>query len=426
MNNFHFIRSFPHAAAILAIGTVLTLLAPTIAGATLPDPPACIAALAAADTILAKPSGTLALQQVLDVEVAKLQDQSWLPGYCVALKANLDGKKKSQAEGARFTAQNVIDTAIRFEAFRVTVFRNAGVAPKLYFGFLDEQGRTAAYEKTLKETAIKVAQLLNAYGKDHGVKTTVSPKEIIVTHLAEGGALLLTDEFASVDSIHPVYGIGLDDFRIGFNQYPGLLLQVDQAFGTKLGDLATTAASSSNVGIAAYGMSGVSKVTQWVMGAPAQGQPQAKYRMTFVESILGTAVMYFYEKDLAEKKLLADHQPPLEIRPLDEQYAIASLVYNSGILFAPDRVKMVMNFDTGIYLQDTSEKTAARAKDPRPRLPVMLPQEADVLLKSGKALPKQMTSWNAVYHIMQRYGAWIALKTFSGDFDAAGNLAKAP
>ncbi len=426
MNTFHLTRSFLLAIALLTINAAMALVAPTMASASLSHVPNCAAVLATADAILAKPPGTLALQPALDVEIAKLQDQSWVAGYCVALQANLVGKKKSQAEGALFSQQNLLDTAIRFEAFRITAFRNAGVAPKLYFGFLDEQGRTAAYEKTLKETATKASQLLNAYGKAQGIKTTVTPKEIIVTHLAEGGASLLTDEFANVESIHPVYGIGLDDFRIGFNQYPGLLQQVDKAFGTKLGDLAITAAGSSNLGIAAYGMSGISKVTQWVTGSPDSDQTQPKFRMTFVESILGTAVMYFYEKDLAEKKLMADHQPPLEGRSLDEQYAIASLVYNSGILFAQDRVKMVMNFDTGIYLEDTSEKTATRAKDRRPRLPVMLPKEADILLKSGRALPQQMTSWNAVYHIMQRYGAWMALKNFSNDFDAAGNLAKVP
>ena len=35
----------------------------------------------------------------------------------------------------------------RYEAFRITAFRNSGVSPKRYFGFMDEQGKTAASRK---------------------------------------------------------------------------------------------------------------------------------------------------------------------------------------------------------------------------------------------------------------------------------------
>lgn len=98
----------------------------------------------------------------------------------------------------------------------------------------------------------------------------------------------------------------------------------------------------------------------------------------------------------------------------------ASLVYNSGILFADERAKQIMAFDTATYLVETSEKNAAT----RPRLPVIGPDAADALLGRGETLPRQPTSWNAVYHILQRYGAWVALSRYSDVFTPDGGIAQ--
>ena len=159
--------------------------------------------------------------------------------------------------------------------------------------------------------------------------------------------------------------------------------------------------------------SGVVHRIEWVLGVAS---------MTFEESILGTAVMYLWEKVIAEQKRQAAGRPSLGTLSLDEQYVQTSLVYNSGILFADERAKQIMAFDTAAYLQETSEKSAPK----RPKLPVMSAEMADGLLERGDALPNQPTSWNAVYHILQRYGAWVALTRFSNVFTDDGGINAGP
>lgn len=324
------------------------------------------------------------VRAALGEEIRALQNQAWKPGFCRAVADNFARKRLSRQEGVVFDAPTLIRTAVKYEAFRIATFRTSGVAPKLYFGFMDERGRTTRYEKELLRVAAKVAPILNAYAAKNKLDIRVTAKEIAVTQIAEGGALLLTSNFANVDHVPPVQGVGLDDYRIGFNRFPGLREEIDAAFGTKLGAL---------------------------NGAPED-------TMSFVESILGTAVMYLYEKDLAEQKRRAEHQASIATLPLDEQFVVASLVYNSGILFSKERVDQILAFNTAAYLADISERTADR----RPRLPVMLPEVADTWLATGKSLPDQRTSWNAVYHVLQRYGAWAAISRFSPVFAEDGSV----
>ena len=274
----------------------------------------CDTAVAGIRALLTEPADIATVSQALLKEAAALPNLAWLPGYCRALATNLVDKRGSMSEGVTFDAPTLIKTAIGYEAFRITAFRNSGVSPKRFFGFLDARGKTAAYERKLIDISRRVASLLNAYAKKTGLDLTVTPKEIIVTHLAEGGALLLTRNFAEVDTIHPVFGIGLDDYRKGFVHYPGLLEEVDTAFGTRLGVI--------------------------------NRDPRAM--MTFTESILGTAVMYLYEKEIAEDKLKAEGRASLKGRSLDEQFIAASLVYNSGILFVEERFAMIENFSSGL------------------------------------------------------------------------------
>jgi hypothetical protein len=319
---------------------------------------------------------------------ASLENRAWAASFCNAVFENATDKQGSKNEGATFSQKQLAQTAMQYEAFRLNAFKSSGVSPKRFFGFLDEQGKSAAQEKQLKDIATRSAKLLNDYGVKNRINVNVTPKEIIVTHLAEGGAKLLTTDFDKVDIVDPVFGVGLDDFRIGFKVYPGLIQDIDRTFGTQLESLSNT----------------------W----PDSGH------MNFTESVLGTAVMYFYEKDLAQQKLAEKGRPGLETRALDEQFIVASLVYNSGILFDEERFSMIKTFATADYLFDVSEKTAARLVDRRPRLPVMNAALNDALLQSGKPLPKQFTHWSAVFHILQRYGAWVALTRFSDHFDGQG------
>ena len=322
---------------------------------------------------------------------------------------NFEAKAQSRSEGAVFTPARLISTGVAFEAFRITVFRNAGVAPKRYFGFLDGQGLAGHYETKMMAIASRLAPMLNAYARAKGKGVTVAAKEIVVTHIAEGAALLLSTDFAEIDQVHPVRGVGLDDYRKGLVQYADLVRDIDATFKTHL---------------AAFSMAEPATAQKtWTEKTWAERLwgDQVKL-MTFEESVLATGVMYLWEKSIAEEKSRAEGRPSLAALPLDAQYVTASLVYNSGILFSPERVKQIMDFDTSAYLVETSNKLAAK----RPLLPVADSAEADAVLASGAPLPRQPTSWNAVYHILQRYGAWVALSRFSDDFTAEGDINNAP
>ena len=370
----------------LALAVMLTGVAGPVAAAPLPD--TCAPALASLATLTPDKAAAEAVQQALDKAVAALPNLAWAPGYCRAVSENFERKRLSKAEGVFFDAPRLIATGLNYEAFRVATFRSAGVTPKLFTGFIDQVGATAAYEAKLLALTAKVAPILNAQAAKLGLGVTVTPKEVAVTHMAEGGALLLTANFDKVDHVHPIIGIGLDDYRIGLVHYPGLVAELDTLFGTHLAEL--------------------------------KGGPDDI--MTFDETVLGTAVMYLYEKDLTQQKLTAEQRKPLAQRPLDEQFVVTSLVYNSGILFVEDRFQQILNFDTGTYITDVSQRSAPK----RPLLPVMSPQDADAFLATGASLPNQPMSWNAVYHVLQRYGAWVALSRYTTTFTPSGDVAGVP
>ena len=128
--------------------------------------------------------------------------------------------------------------------------------------------------------------------------------------------------------------------------------------------------------------------------------------------------MWVWEKQIAERKLLASGRTSLSKRPLDEQFVIASLVYNSGILFDESTITKIKKLDAGDYVFELSEKTKAK----RWPLPVRPAVASLKLLLSGGAYPEQPTSWSAVYHVLQRYGGYVGLSRFTSAFDAKGDL----
>lgn len=391
-----------HQTPALSLLFAFSLAAVGASAGDLPE--TCRTAIASVEALTGEPGAKSVVEEALLAQIAKLPRQSWTPGYCRAVADNFAAKVVSRGEGVAFTTRTLVATGVEFEAFRIASFRNSGVAPKRYFGFLDEQGLAAAYEKKLKATASRVAPILNAYAARKGLGVAVTPKEIIVTHIAEGAALLLSTDFAYVDSVHPVSGVGLDDYRHGFKQYADLVSEIDATFHSHLG---------------AIGDNPERPILNSILGAGTVRRLERIFgivSMTFEESVLGTAVMYLWEKAITEEKLRAEGRPSLNTLTLDEQYVVASLVYNSGILFVDERAKQIMAFDTANYLVETSEKAA----DKRPKLPVMRPEEADALLERGEPSPRQPTSWSAVYHILQRYGAWAGLTRFGNDFTPEG------
>ena len=257
-------------------------------------PEGCQSALRAVGSLTSETGATVALETALASQIAKLANPSWGPGYCRAVADNLAAKAVSLSEGVSFTTQTLIATAVEFEAFRITSFRNSGVAPKRYFGYVDERGKAAVYEKQLKTVATRVAPILNAYAVKKGLGVTVTPKEIVVTHIAEGAALLLSTDLANVDRVHPVSGVGLDDYRHGFKQYADLVDEIDAAFKTKIGALADNPQRPLANKILS---DGAVRRLERELGVVA---------MTFEESVLGTSVMYLWEKVIAEDKRRAE------------------------------------------------------------------------------------------------------------------------
>ena len=81
-----------------------------------------------------------------------------------------------------------------------------------------------------------------------------------------------------------------------------------------------------------------------------------------------------------------------------------------------------MAFETAAYLVEASNNATGKRK----KLAVMSIEDADALLERGDPLPDQPTRWSAVFHILQRYGAWVALARYSNVFTADGFIASAP
>jgi hypothetical protein len=53
---------------------------------------------------------------------------------------------------------------------------------------------------------------------------------------------------------------------------------------------------------------------------------------------------------------------------------------------------------------------------------VLAPKDSLALLLAGSDYPAQPTSWSGAYHVLQRYGAYVALGRFSEVFDERGML----
>ncbi len=313
-----------------------------------------------------------ALARALAREIAwNLRDKRELPAW----------KDKAFSLDLDAVRRRVID----YEAFKQDVFISSAVFPKRYFGYFDEAWDTGDYERTLRRVVRTAVAEINTYQADRKSPIRITDLEVAVTFIAEGGAILLRENQHQLGEIHPVYGVGLDDIAIGFSKHRALVHRLDEALGTNLQRVVVT----------------------------LNGVPQFLRHMSFEEAILGTAVMWVYEKELCAAKLLAEGRTPLQVRSLDEQFILGSLVYNSGLVFSEERLGMIRTFRTGDYLAQVSQASAKK----RWALPVAGVQASRTLLSGGDAYPDQPTSWSAVYHVLQRYGGYVALKRFTDAFD---------
>lgn len=328
--------------------------------------------------------------QTLDVLQPDLATQELRESYCRYLISSISRRLNRNNAGACKLDSKVVDHELRFEHFRIQTFISSGVAPKKYFGFFDEQCDTAEYERIFRKTVIDAVALTNRYAEKIGLSLRLSEKEVAITFLSEGGALALTAPEYTVNSIHPVRGIGLDDFRLGFKRFSGLVDEFDQHFGTKLNYILIS----------------------------ILGKKILLRTMTFREAILGTSLMYLFEKEIAEKKLRNAGRESLNQLDLTDQFIVTSLVYNSGILFSADRVRQIRDFSTAQYLADVIQEN----QKTKGHLNVFNSAASQRWFEQKADFPKQLTSWNAVYHILQRYGAWVAIEKFSDTFTSDGSF----
>jgi len=302
-------------------------------------------------------------------------------------------------------AERIRRQAIQWEAFRMERYVSSGVFPKTYFGFFDEGWDTAAHEGTMRETVGCTRGIINAWQTERGSPVRVTDAEIAVTFVAEGGALLLSTQQAHMNDLHPVMDVGLDDLASGLGDYQSLLDGLDQGCGTDLR------------GTVVYTELGMRPVGATDRLAAPEGQWAWLVRnATFREGIVGTALMWIWEKEIAARKLVASDRAPMAERGLDEQFIIGSLVYNSGILHSESSARSIARFATGERVHRDSESNAHR----RPRLNLLPPSGLLAELLSEGQYRSQPTSWLAVYHVLQRYGAWEGLRRFSDVFDADG------
>lgn len=300
---------------------------------------------------------------------------------------NLEAKR---AAGFPLQVERIRREVIGYEAFKMETFVATGVFPKRYFGYLDEAWDTARYETRLKTVARASVRACNRWLETQRAAFRVTEQEIVVTFLAEGGAVLLREHQDQLESIDPVKDIGLDDIAKGFVDLAPLVALLDSEAGTRLGEIVLLDA----------------------------GPPRLSRMFTFEEAVAGTAAMWVWEKRIAEQKLAAEERPSLSTRPLDEQFVITSLVYNSGILFNQKTIDAVRSLSTGDMMFELSERSKAK----RWALPVMTSKRSLQWVLDGEEYPAQGTSWATVYHVLQRTGAYVALTRFTDDFDERGAL----
>ena len=81
-------------------------------------------------------------------------------------------------------------------------------------------------------------------------------------------------------------------------------------------------------------------------------------------------------------------------------------------------IREVRDFDAIEHLHQVSEKNRAT----RERLPVDRTREEAFARIEAKGYRKQPTSWQGAYHVLQRYGAFLALREMTDRFDEAGML----
>lgn len=325
---------------------------------------------------------------------------------------NLTEKRTSGKEALPMQYDELKRLVIEYECFKMDRYVTSGVFPKRYFGYFDGKYDTAPLEKRMCAVIPRIVSVINQYQKEVGDSLCITDIEVAVTFIAEGGAILLRERQDLLTKLHPVFEVGLDDIASGSAELQLLQSRIDSVAGTDLVNLVGWVQNKKSA------RTHVPDDRRWLQHKNGTKGPHAyltRY-MSFEEAIAGTALMYIWEKRIAQRKMRKIGVPSLHTYSLEQQFIISSLVYNSGILHSPERWRMVEKFATGEWIHATSERNAKR----RWRLNVHPPKVSLQSLRDGYDYLEQPTEWLAVYHIMQRYGAFVALQKFSDYFTEKG------
>ncbi|MFH1278206.1 MAG: hypothetical protein ABIK65_07495 [Candidatus Eisenbacteria bacterium] len=332
------------------------------------------------------------------------------------IRQNLEAKRGLRAPGGKefpMSPDEILRTVVEYEIFKMRTYLTSGVFPKRYFGYVDRKWDTAAEEATLLGLTHEVVREINAWQEGRGRSVRLADAEVIVTWIAEGGALLLREDThllapGGEPRIDVSYRLGCDNMGLALDRYPDLARRLDERFGTAL----------------------VGSGRKEGRGGTGDREIGIGRRVDFRESIVAMAIMVLFEKEIAAAKLHrraeaggAGKWDELSDLPFDEQFILSSLVFNTGILFPSSWVESIRDFGTIHRLYSLSEENSKkRGGEWRPALPVEASPPVAFDALSRKGYREQPTSWQGAYHILQRYGAWVALREFTDLFDGEGNL----
>jgi len=332
----------------------------------------------------------------------------------IVTNAALNLRAKEHA-GLPMTQTEIERTVFGYEAFKMEAYVTSGVFPKRYFGYFDGKGDTAAHERRLRTATSGSVRAINAWQKAQGRTARLTDQEVSVTWIAEGGAIHLGEQQQILSQgFHPVFDVGLDDIAMGVADAPELMAAIDKEAGTQL------------VSVVGWWEKGQPSpptfdgTIHWLKHGNGDSGPHAYLarKMTFEEAIAGTALMYIWEKEIAERKMAAIGAAPLMGRTLDEQFVISSLVYNSGLLHKPLRWELIGELKSASWIYGASESNATR----RWRLNVLSAPDSLQKARTGGGYPNQPTAWLAGYHVLQRYGAFEAMQRFTDVFNEDGSF----
>lgn len=331
--------------------------------------------------------------------------------------ANLESKVRLGGEGpGRFPLghEEILRTVVDFEIFKMRNYIASGVFPKRYFGFVDGKWDTGREEGAFLRLVHEVVVAINEHQEAEGARVRLSDLELVVTYLAEGGALFFLSEPGLLRDEGPARinlgrDLGCDNIGLALDRHGPLAAALDRRFGTRLARSARLAGE----------------------GATGDRSVGISRSVAFRESVVAAGLMFLYEKEVAGRKLAAVSRSgqsaswptgDLMALPLTEQFIAASLVFNTGILFSREWTESIRDFDTIRRLHSLSTTNSEkRGRDWRPPLPVEASSAEAFRRLRERGYRQQPTSWQGSYHVLQRYGAFLALRDFTDLFDSGGS-----